>query len=65
MTYEEYVKAYEIMVTVYLNGYKPTNIPSEIKAMIEAADKIVDFQETYPVYAEKYEATFGSPWETA
>jgi len=37
----------------------------KIKTMIEAADKIVDFQETYPVYAEKYEATFGSPWDTA
>lgn len=62
MTYEEYVKAYEAMVTIYLNGYKPTNIPSEIKTMIAAADKIVDFEEAHPAYAEKYEAAFGSPF---
>jgi len=58
MNYAEYVKAYEAMVTIYLKGYKPTNIPSEVKAMVEAADKIVDFEETYPDHAAKYEAQF-------
>lgn len=58
MTYDEYVKTYEAMLTKYLNNYKPTNIPSEVKAMIAAADKLVDFEEAYPAYAEKYEAQF-------
>jgi len=58
MTYAEYVKAYETMLTVYLEAYKPSNIPSEIKAMVAAADKIVDFEESYPEYSDKYNAQF-------
>ena len=58
MTYDEYVKTYEAMLTEYLNNYKPTNVPSEVKQMVAAADKLVDFEETYPAYAEKYEAQF-------
>ena len=56
MTYEEYVKAYETMLSVYLKGYKPTNNPIEIKIMIDAADKIVDFEEDHPAHSAKYEA---------
>jgi hypothetical protein len=56
MTYAEYVKTYETMLSIYLNDYKPTNIPSEVKKMVEAADKLVDFQEAYPAYTEKYES---------
>jgi len=56
MTYTEYVKTYETMLSIYLDGYKPTNIPSEVKQMIDAADKLVDFEEAYPAYAAKYEA---------
>ena len=58
MTYEEYVKAYEAMVYIYLKGYKPTNAPSEVKTMIAAADKIVDFEQAHPDHAAKYEAQF-------
>jgi hypothetical protein len=58
MTYEQYVKTYEGMLTEYLNNYKPTNVPSEVKKMVAAADKLVDFEEIYPEYAAKYEAQF-------
>jgi hypothetical protein len=58
MTYNEYVKTYEAMLSIYLDGYKPTNIPSEVKAMVAAADKLVDFEETHPAHAAKYEAQF-------
>tara|TARA_R100001163_G_scaffold39041_2_gene29741 strand:- start:3802 stop:3978 length:177 start_codon:yes stop_codon:yes gene_type:complete len=58
MTYDEYVKVYETMLTIYLKGYKPANNPTEVKIMVEAADKIVDFEEAYPQYAAKYEAQF-------
>ena len=58
MTYTEYVKTYETMLSIYLNGYKPTNIPSEVKEMVAAADKLVAFQEAYPAYTEKYESQF-------
>jgi hypothetical protein len=58
MTYNEYVKTYEAMLSIYLNGYKPTNIPSEVKKMVAAADKLVDFEESYPAYAEKYQEQF-------
>lgn len=58
MTYNEYVKTYEAMLSIYLNGYKPTNIPSEVKKMVAAADKLVDFQEAYPAYTEQYESQF-------
>jgi len=58
MTYEQYVKTYEGMLAEYLNNYKPTNVPSEVKKMVAAADKLVDFEEIYPEYAAKYEAQF-------
>ena len=58
MTYDEYVKTYEVMLTEYLNNYKPTNVPSEVKKMVAAADKLVDFQEAYPNHTAKYEAQF-------
>ncbi len=58
MTYEQYVKTYEGMLTECLNNYKPTNVPSEVKKMVAAADKLVDFEEIYPEYAAKYEAQF-------
>lgn len=58
MTYDEYVKTYEAMLSIYLNGYKPTNIPSEVEKMVAAADNLVDFQESYPEYTEQYEAQF-------
>jgi len=58
MTYNEYVKTYEAMLSIYLDGYKPTNIPSEVEAMVAAADKLVDFEETHPAHAAKYEAQF-------
>jgi len=58
MTYDEYVIAYEALLTEYLNNWYPTNIPSEVKQMVTAADKLVDFREAYPAYAEKYEAQF-------
>ena len=58
MTYAEYVKTYEAMLLIYLKGYKPTNIPSEVKLMVAAADKLVDFEEAYPNHAAKYEAQF-------
>ena len=58
MTYAEYVKTYETMLSIYLDGYKPTNIPSEVKQMIDAADKLVDFEEAYPAHAAKYESQF-------
>jgi len=58
MTYNEYVKTYEAMLSIYLNGYKPTNIPSEVEKMVAAADKLVDFEEAYPAYAEQYESQF-------
>lgn len=56
MTYAEYVKAYETMLTVYLKGYKPTNNPTELKVMMGAADKIVDFEETHKELHAIYEA---------
>ena len=56
MTYAEYVKAYEAMLTILLKGYKPTNNPTEIKIMVEAADKLVDFEEAHPAHSAKYEA---------
>ena len=55
MNYQEYVKTYEAMLSIYLDGYKPTNIPSEVKKMVAAADKLVDFEMSYPEYAAKYE----------
>lgn len=58
MTYKEYVETYEAMLSIYLNGYKPTNIPSEVEKMVAAADKLVDFQESYPNHTAKYEAQF-------
>jgi hypothetical protein len=58
MTYAEYVKTYETMLSIYLDGYKPTNIPSEVQKMIEAADKLVNFEEAYPAHAAKYESQF-------
>jgi|TARA_R110000796_G_scaffold51781_3_gene122185 hypothetical protein len=58
MTYNEYVKTYEAMLSIYLDGFKPTNIPSEVKKMVAAADKLVDFQEAYPNHTAKYEAQF-------
>jgi len=58
MTYAEYVKAYEAMLSIYLKGYKPTNNPTEVKIMIEAADKVVDFEEAHPTYSAKYEAEY-------
>jgi hypothetical protein len=58
MTYDEYVKTYEAMLTEYLNNYKPSNVPSEVKQMVTAADKLVDFEEIYPEYAAKYESQF-------
>ena len=56
MTYAEYVEAYEAMLSIYLKGYKPTNNPTEIKIMVEAADKLVDFEEAHPAHSAKYEA---------
>ena len=58
MTYNEYVKTYEAMLSIYLDGFKPTNISSEVKKMVAAADKLVDFQEAYPNHTAKYEAQF-------
>jgi hypothetical protein len=58
MNYQEYVKTYETMLSIYLDGYKPTNIPSEVEKMVAAADKLVDFQEAYPEYTEQYESQF-------
>ena len=58
MTYAEYVKAYEAMLSIYLKGYKPTNNQTEVKIMIEAADKVVDFEEAHPAYSAKYEAEY-------
>lgn len=58
MTYAEYVKTYEAMLSIYLKGYKPTNNPTEIKIMVEAADKLVDFEEAHPQHSAKYEAAF-------
>lgn len=58
MTYDEYVKTYEAMLAEYLNTYKPATTPSEVKKLVEEADKLVDFEEAYPAYAEKYEAQF-------
>jgi len=52
------VKTYETMLSIYLDGYKPTNIPSEVQKMIEAADKLVNFEEAYPAHAAKYESQF-------
>ena len=58
MTYEEYVDTYEAMLAVYLNTYKPATTPAQVKKLVEEADKLVDFEEAYPAYAEKYEAQF-------
>ena len=58
MTYDEYVKTYEAMLSIYLDGYKPANTPFEVKALAAAADKLVDFEETHPAHAAKYEAQF-------
>ena len=58
MTYTEYVKTYETMLSIYLNDYKPPNTPSEARQMIESANNLASFEEAYPAYATKYEPQF-------